>query len=72
MLGVVPGCVATGADRRPVGEFDRDVVKPEIAVNRKQELAKRDLLIGDLALGAEDMRVVLGEGTHPHNTVQCA
>ena len=42
LLGAVPNRVAADAVRRPVGEFDRHVVKAEIAVDRQQQPAKRD------------------------------
>ena len=37
-----------------------------------QQVAERDRLGIDLVLGAEDVRVVLGEGTHAHQPVQRA
>ena len=70
MLGAVPDRIAADALRRPVGEFDLDIVEAEVAVHREQQLADRDRLAGDLILGAEDVRVVLGEAAHPHDAVQ--
>src|SRR5436190_526128 len=70
VLGAVPNLVAAGPMRRPVGEFDRHIRETEIAVDRQQQFAERDRLKGDLASGTENMRVVLGEGAHPHDAVQ--
>ena len=42
VLGAVPDRVAAGPHRRPVGEFDRDILEAEIAVDRQQQLAERD------------------------------
>src|SRR5271167_1957262 len=69
-LGTVPDRIAANALRRPVGEFDLDIVEAEVAVHRQQQLADPDRLAGDLILGAEDVRVVLGKAAHPHDAVQ--
>ena len=43
-----------------------------MAVDREDQLVDLVALFGELLLGAEDMRVVLGEGAHPHEAVQRA
>ena len=50
----------------------RTSVKPQIGVDRDQQLEEGGTLRLDLVLGAEDMGVVLGEGAHPHDAVQGA
>jgi hypothetical protein len=61
-----------GAHLRPIGEFDGDVLEAEILVDRAQEIAEGDAFFRHLILGAEDVRVVLGEGAHAHDAVQGA
>jgi len=41
-----------------------------MAVDRQDQLVDLVALFGELLLGAEDMRVVLGEGTHAHEAMQ--
>ena len=65
----------SSAPARSVGRsanFTRKLVEAEIAVDRAQQLDEPHRLGRDLLLGAEDVRVVLGEGAHPHDAVQRA
>src|SRR4029077_17385215 len=71
-LGMFPDRVAADAQLRPRGEFYADILETEILVDREQQLAERDRLVLDLLFGAEDMRVVLGKGAHPHDAMQRA
>jgi hypothetical protein len=47
-------------------------LEAEIAIDALQQFAEGDALRSDLVFGAEDMRVVLGKGAHPHDAVQRA
>ena len=47
-LRLVPGLIGARAHRRPVGEFDSDVVETEILVDRAQQVAEFDALGIDL------------------------
>src|SRR3546814_4755246 len=69
---LVPGRVAAGALGRTVGEFHLDISKTHICINSLQQVAEFLALRDDLVLGAEDMRVILGEVAHPHDAVQRA
>ena len=71
-FGLVPYRVLADAFFRPVGEFDAHVVEAEILIDRQNEIVDLDDLRGDLLFGDEDVRVVLGEGAHPHQPVQRA
>ena len=71
-LGAVPNIVLAGPDFRTVGEFHPHVLEAEIGVDRLQKFAEPDRFRRDLVLGAEDMRVVLREGPHPHDAVERA
>src|SRR6266542_673405 len=71
-FGAVPDRVAADPRWRPVGEFDRDVREAEVAIDREQQMTEGDCLPSHLILGAEDMRIILGEAAHPHDAVQCA
>ena len=50
----------------------RHVGEAEILVDRQDQVVDRERLVGDLLLGDEDVRVVLGEGAHAHQPVQRA
>src|SRR6266851_9231995 len=56
-FGAIPDLVRAGANRRPIGQLDADLLEPEIAVDRQQQLAERDSFGRDLILRAEDVRV---------------
>ena len=53
-------------------ELDDDLFKAEIAVDLEQQFNKCLGLGQHLVLGAENMRIVLGKATHPHQAVQSA
>ena len=46
--------------------------KPKSAIDRQDQIVDLEDLLGDLLLGDEDVRVVLGEGAHAHQPVQRA
>ena len=46
--------------------------KPKSAIDIEDQTGHRHALGGDLLLGHEDMRIVLGEGAHAHQAVQRA
>ena len=46
--------------------------KPKSSIDRQDEIVDLEHLLGDLLLGDEDVRVVLGEGAHAHQPVQRA
>src|SRR5580704_1828752 len=71
-LGPVPGLVRADALFRPRRQFDDDVLEPEISVNGKDEVVNLQALLHDLIPGAKNMRVVLGEGAHPHDAMNRA
>ena len=71
-LGLVPDLVRAHPLGRPIGEFDLHLIEAEVAVNLEDQARDRDRLLGDLILGDEDVRIVLGEGAHAHQAVQCA
>ena len=71
-LRLVPHLVGADPLRRPVGEFDAHVGEAEVAIDRQHLLVELDAFLGDLVLGAEDMRVVLGEVAHAQQPVQRA
>ena len=52
--------------------FTRELREAEVAVDRGQQFDEPHRLGGDLLLGAEDVRIVLGERAHPHDAVQRA
>ena len=71
--GVPEDCAAiviAGPDRRTVGELHRHVLETEGLVDGHQQFADALRFIDDLLFGTEDVRVILGEGTHPHQAVQ--
>ena len=69
-FGLVPHLVRADALVRPVGELDAHVLKAEVAIDRQHLLVELHAFLGDLILGAEDMRVVLGEVAHAQEPVQ--
>ena len=71
-LGVIPHGVRADALLRSSRELHDDLVEAEMAVDRKDQLVDLVTLLGQLRLGAEDMRVVLGEGADAHQPVQRA
>jgi hypothetical protein len=71
-LGPVPQRILTGADIGAQGQLDPVIGEAEIAVDRIEQRAEAFHLIDDLAVGAEDMRVVLGELADAHDAVERA
>ena len=71
-LRAIPRLVAARTHSRAIAEPDVKPGKTEIRVDRAEQVDEADCLVGDLRLGAEDMRVVLREGPHPHDAVQRA
>src|ERR1700730_2079950 len=71
-LGPVPGLVRADALFWPRRQFDDDVLEPEIPVDGKDEVVDLQALLHDLIPGAKNMRVVLGEGAHPHEAMNRA
>ena len=70
---MVPRRVGADALLRPGRELDREIaVEAEVAIGRQDQVVDLEALLGHLLLGAEDVRVVLGEGAHAHQPVQRA
>ncbi len=55
-----------------VDSFTLHVVEAEVPIDRQDQFVDLEALGLDLLLGAEDVRVVLREGAHPHDAVQRA
>ena len=71
-FGVVPQGIGADPLVRPRGELHQHLVEAEVAVDRQDEIVHLHALVGELLLGAEDVRVVLGEAAHAHQPVQRA
>ena len=71
-LGAVPGRVGADALLRPGRELHDELVEAEIAIDRQDQVVDLEALGRHLLLGAEDVRVVLGEAAHAHQPVQRA
>ena len=71
-LGLVPLFVGADADLGAGRELDVELGEPGVVVDGREEPDELRAFLGDLVLGAEDMRVVLGEAAHPHEAVQRA
>ena len=71
-LGVVPQLVGADALLRPGGELHHHLLEAEVAIDRQDQVVHLQALVGQLRLGAEDVRVVLGEAAHAHQPVQRA
>ena len=70
---MIPGLVGADALFRPGRELHRHLaLEAEIGVGRQDQVVDLEALLGHLLLGAEHMRVVLGEGAHAHQAVQRA
>ena len=69
-FGVVPHFVRADALVGAGRQLDDDLVEAEVGVHRKNQLVDLVTLGGELLFGAEDMRVVLGEGAHAHDAMQ--
>ena len=72
-FGVIPRRVRAhplfGARR----ELHRQIaVETEIGIGRKDQFVDLEALVGELLLGAEDVRVVLREAAHAHQAVHGA
>ena len=65
LLRLVPARVLTEPIVGAGGDHDADVVEVEVAIDLEDQLQEGDDLALGLLLGAEDVRVVLGEGAHP-------
>ena len=62
---LVPDFIRTDSVIGPVGEFDDDVVESEILVDIEDQFDDVDTFLLHLFLGAVNMRIVLGEVSHP-------
>jgi hypothetical protein len=71
-LGLVPDLVRARADLGARREFDVETGEARVAVDVDSRSMKACAFALDLVLGAEDMRVVLGEAAHPHQPVHRA
>ena len=72
-LGMIPHLVGADALLRPGREFYREfALEAEIGIGRQDQIVDLQALVGELFLGAEHMRVVLGEAAHPHQAVHRA
>ena len=69
---MVPEFVRADALLRPGRELHHDLVEAEVLIDRKDQLVDLVALGRELILGAEDMRVVLGERAHAHHAMQRA
>jgi hypothetical protein len=67
---MVPHGIGADAFFRPRGEFHHHFLKSEVAIDRHHQIIDLQTLGLKLLLGAEHMRVILGEGAHPHQAVQ--
>ena len=70
-LGAIPGGIITRPYIGAVGKFNPHIIKPKISINGLQQCAEFNRLFGNLIFGTKNMRIILGKGTHPHNSVQC-
>ncbi|GJE70498.1 hypothetical protein CHKEEEPN_2036 [Methylorubrum podarium] len=66
---MVPQGVGADALLGARGELHQDLVEAEIGVGREDQVVDLQALGGELVLGAEDVRVVLGEAAHAHQAV---
>ena len=72
-LGVIPHLVGADALLRPGRELYREfAVEAEIGIGRQDQLVDLEALVGELRLGAEHVRVVLGKAAHAHQAVHRA
>ena len=72
-LGMIPHLVGADALLRPGRELHREIaLEAEIGIGRQDQVVDLEALVGQLLLGAEHMRVVLGEAAHAHQPVQRA
>ena len=72
VFGAVPLGVGANAFFRAGRELHDDLIEAEIAVDRPDQLVDRHAFVFKLLVGAEDVRVVLGETAHAHQAVQGA
>jgi hypothetical protein len=72
ILGVVPHRVGADTLFRPGRSLTDHFLEAEIAVDRHHQVIDLQALRLELLLGAEHMRIVLGEGADPHQPVQRA
>ena len=72
-LGVIPHLVGADALLRPGRQLHRQFAfEAEVGVGRQDQVVDLDAFLGELRLGAEHVRVVLGEAAHPHQAVHGA
>ena len=69
VLGVLPGLIRTEPVFRPGGELDPRLESEQL-VEVEAEVEAAQHLVLDLLLGAEDVRVVLGELAHAQETME--
>src|SRR5258706_3468620 len=72
LLGAIPRFVRAGARARAQRQFDVDMVETEVLVHTHRERIERDRLADELVFGTENVRVVLHETAHAHETMQRA
>ncbi len=70
LLGVVPHLVGADPLVRPGRQLHHHVVEAEIRIGRQDQIVDGEALGPHLVLGAEDMRIILGERPDPHQPVQ--
>jgi len=68
-FGLVPDRVVADALVGPIRELDDDVRKAEILVDRQDHVVDLERFLSDLALGDEDVRIILREGAHAHQSM---
>ncbi len=71
-FGMVPQGVRADALLGTRRELHDDLAEAEIGIGREDQVVDLQALVGELILGAEDMRVVLGEAAHAHQPVHGA
>ncbi|EKD61350.1 MAG: hypothetical protein ACD_54C00275G0001 [uncultured bacterium] len=69
VFGLVPHLVRAHAHIRAGGKLDVKLLKAKVFVDRRQQRDEVGAFLLDLIFGAEDMRVILHETTHPHQPV---
>ncbi len=69
---MIPQGIRADALLRTRRELHQDLVEAEIRVGREDQVVDLQALVGELILGAEDMRVVLREAAHAHQPVHGA
>src|SRR5439155_1745587 len=71
-LRAIPDFIRADALRRAKRQPDRNILEPEVLVDRERQAIERSDLRLDIVRGAEDVAVVLDERAYPHDAVQRA